>query len=86
LHRNAFRGPRYQTFDASFAKSTPVPFFRGESAQLDLRVNFFNLFNKLNLAPFGKNDGSTSLNDPHFGVAQRVLAGRDMELQARLTF
>ncbi|HET7106235.1 MAG TPA: TonB-dependent receptor [Candidatus Acidoferrum sp.] len=86
LHRNAFRGPRYQTIDASFAKSTPVPFFRGESANLDLRVNFFNLFNKLNLQPFGKNDGSTSLNDPHFGVAQRVLAGRVMELQARLTF
>lgn len=86
LHRNSFRGPRYQTIDASFAKSTPVPFYRNENARLDLRVNFFNLFNKLNLAPFGKNDGSTSLNDPHFGVAQNVLAGRVMELQARLTF
>jgi len=86
LHRNAFRGPRYQTIDASFAKSTPIPFFKSEYAKLDLRVNLFNLFNKLNLQPFGKNDGSTSLNDPHFGVAQNVLAGRVMELQARLTF
>jgi carboxypeptidase family protein/TonB-dependent receptor-like protein len=86
LHRNAFRGPRYQTIDASFAKSTPVPFFKSESARLDLRVNLFNLFNKLNLQPFGKNDGSTSLNDPHFGVAQKVLAGRVMEVQARLIF
>lgn len=86
LHRNAFRGPRYQTIDASFVKSTPVPFFKGESAKLDLRVNFFNLFNKLNLAAFGKNDGSTSLNNPHFGIAENVLAGRVMELQARLSF
>jgi hypothetical protein len=86
LHRNAFRGPRYQSIDASFVKSTPVPFFGREGARLDLRVNLFNLFNKLNLQPFGKNDGSTSLNDPHFGVAQGVLAGRTMELQARLSF
>jgi hypothetical protein len=86
LHRNAFRGPRYQSIDASFVKSTPVPFFRNESAKLDLRVNFFNLFNKLNLQPFGKNDGSTSLNNPHFGIAQGVLAGRVIEFQTRLVF
>jgi hypothetical protein len=86
LHRNFFRGPRYQTIDASFVKSTPVPFFKSESAKLDLRVNFFNLFNKLNLQPFGKNDGSTSLNNPHFGIAQGVLAGRVIEFQTRLVF
>jgi hypothetical protein len=51
-----------------------------------LRVNFFNLFNKLNLQPFGKNDGSTSLNNPHFGIAQGVLGGRVIEFQTRLTF
>jgi Carboxypeptidase regulatory-like domain/TonB dependent receptor len=86
LHRNFFRGPRYQSVDASFVKSTPVPFFKNESAMLDLRINFFNLFNKLNLQPFGKNDGSTSLNNPHFGIAQGVLAGRVIEFQTRLVF
>lgn len=86
LHRNSFRGPRYQTIDASFVKSTPVPFFRGESAKLDLRVNFFNLFNKLNLMPFGKNDPSTSLNGSQFGQASGALAGRVIEFQTRLVF
>jgi hypothetical protein len=70
----------------SFIKSTPFPFFKGEEAKLDLRANFFNLFNKLNLQPFGKNDGSTSINDPHFGRATAALAGRVIEFQARLSF
>jgi hypothetical protein len=86
VHRNSFRGPRYQTIDASFVKSMPVPFFRGENAKLDLRANFFNLFNKLNLMPFAKNDPSTSLNSPQFGQASGALAGRVMEVQARLSF
>jgi hypothetical protein len=64
----------------------PVPFFRGENAKLDLRANFFNLFNKLNLMPFAKNDPSTSLNSPQFGQASGALAGRVMEVQARLSF
>jgi hypothetical protein len=86
VHRNSFRGPRYQSIDASFVKSTPVPFFRGESAKLDLRVNFFNLFNKLNLMPFGTNDASTSLNSAQFGQASGALAGRVIEFQTRLVF
>jgi hypothetical protein len=86
IHRNSFRGPHYKSVDASFAKSTGLPFFKAETAKLDLRANFYNLFNNLNLQPFGKNDGSTSLNDPHFGQAQSALSGRVVEFQARLTF
>jgi hypothetical protein len=86
IHRNSFRGPRYQTFDMSFAKSTPVPFFKSESAKLDLRANFFNLFNKLNLIPFGRNNNNVSINDTHFGQASGALAGRVIEFQARLSF
>jgi len=70
----------------SFAKSTPVPFFRSESAKLDLRVNFYNLFNKLNLVPFARNTKYTSINDSHFGVASGALAGRVIDFQARLSF
>jgi hypothetical protein len=86
IHRNSFRGPRFQTFDVSFAKSTPVPFFKTESAKLDLRANFFNLFNKLNLIPFGRNASNVSINDTHFGQASGALAGRVIEFQARLSF
>jgi Carboxypeptidase regulatory-like domain/TonB dependent receptor len=86
IHRNSFRGPRYQTVDVSFAKTTPVPFFRGESARLDLRANFFNLFNKLNLIPFARNANNVSINDRHFGQSSGALAGRVIEFQARLSF
>jgi hypothetical protein len=86
IHRNSFRGPRYQTFDMSFVKSTAVPFFKSENAKLDLRVNFFNLFNKLNLIPFGQNDSSTSINSNTFGQATGALAGRVIEFQTRLVF
>ena len=70
----------------SFAKSTPVPFFKSESAKLDLRANFFNLFNKLNLTPFARNASNVSINDPHFGQASGALAGRVIEFQVRLSF
>ena len=86
IHRNSFRGPRFQTVDMSLAKTTSVPFFKGENAKLDLRANFFNLFNKLNLAPFARNASNVSINDPHFGQASGALAGRVIEFQARLSF
>jgi hypothetical protein len=70
----------------SFAKSTPIPFIRREGAKLDLRVNFFNLFNKLNLIPFGRNANNVSINDTHFGQASGALAGRVIEFQTRLVF
>ncbi|MBZ5701653.1 MAG: TonB-dependent receptor [Acidobacteriia bacterium] len=86
IHRNSFRGPRYQTMDMSIIKSTPVPFFKGEQAKLDFRVNFFNLFNKLNLKPFARGANNVSINDSHFGQASGALAGRVIEFQARLSF
>jgi len=86
IHRNSFRGPRYQSVDMSFVKSTPVPFFKSEQSKLDLRVNFFNLFNKLNLIPFARNTDNVSINNSHFGQASGALAGRMIEFQARLSF
>jgi hypothetical protein len=86
IHRNSFRGPRYQSVDLSFVKSTPMPFFKSEQGKLDLRVNFFNLFNKLNLIPFARNTNNVSINDTHFGQASGALAGRVIEFQARLSF
>lgn len=70
----------------TFVKSTPVPFFRGESARLDLRANIFNLFNKLNLIPFARDASNVSINNSNFGQASGALAGRVIEFQARLSF
>ncbi|MBZ5527350.1 MAG: TonB-dependent receptor [Acidobacteriia bacterium] len=86
INRNSFRGPRYQMIDMSLAKSTPVPFIGKEGAKLDFRVNFFNLFNKLNLKPFARGANNVSINDSHFGQASGSLAGRVIEFQAKLSF
>ncbi|GAC1674855.1 MAG: hypothetical protein PVS2B2_09330 [Candidatus Acidiferrum sp.] len=86
VHRNSFRGPRYQAIDMSFVKSTSLPFFKSEQGKLDLRVNFFNIFNKLNLIPFARDSNNVSINDSHFGQASGALAGRVIEFQARLSF
>ena len=58
----------------------------GENAALELRANFFNAFNMLNLAPFGFFSPSTDINSVNFGRATSGLAGRVIELQARFSF
>jgi len=51
--RNIFSGPGYTSVDLSFGKDFKFPAARfiGESAKLELRANFFNAFNILNLTP-----------------------------------
>jgi hypothetical protein len=85
--RNSFRGPRFRSFDMTFSKNTALPFM-GEGGNLQLRMNFFNLFNNLNLAPFTFNSPSTVIQNQFFGTAGTApaLAGRVLELQARVSF
>ena len=78
--RNSFRGPRYFSTDLSVVKRTALRFIN-EGSLLDLRANFFNLFNQTNLPlpePF--------VDSPNFGRATGGLAGRVVELQARFIF
>lgn len=84
IGRNSFRGPRYFAVDMSLAKRTGVPAFFGEGAFLEVRANFFNAFNNLNLAPFGF--FAPNIDNPDFGRAQSALAGRVVEFQARFSF
>ena len=89
IGRNSFRGPHYFSTDLSLAKNTRLPeaFHMGEVANLEIRANFFNIFNKLNLAPFQFGDASTHIDEPtFFGRATAGLAGRVIEFQARLNF
>ncbi|MFL6440103.1 MAG: TonB-dependent receptor domain-containing protein [Terriglobales bacterium] len=85
--RNSFRGPNYESLDLAFGKTFPLSFVR-ESADLQLRMNAFNVFNHLNLAPYGFNTPSTIIQDPNFGTpgTTTALAGRVIELQARFQF
>lgn len=88
IGRNVFRGPRYFSTDLSIAKSIKLPFsgFLGEAAKLDLRFNFFNLFNTLNLNSFTAGSSSTRIDNVQFGIATGAMSGRVGEFQARFSF
>ena len=88
IGRNVFRGPRYSDLDMSFAKEFGLPHIGilGESAKLDLRFNFFNILNTLNLAPFNSSTDPTRIQLTSFGTATSALAGRTGEFQVRLSF
>jgi hypothetical protein len=86
IGRNSFRGPRYFDVDLSLAKRFGVPKFLGERTFLEVKANFFNVFNILNLQPFNFNSPSTRVTDALFGRAERGLAGRVIELQGRFNF
>lgn len=95
IGRNVFRGPRYFSTDISLVKRFGLggaTSFFGETAGIELKANFFNIFNQLNLAPFGFTDASVIINpnpgqtNTQFGKATAGLAGRVVEFQVRLNF
>ena len=63
--------------------------FIGENSKIQLRMNVYNAFNKLNLAPFTfdstsavvsyYNNGTVPVANPQFGTASTGLAGRTVE-------
>ena len=92
--RNVFRGPKYSSVDMTFAKRFGIPGL-GERTGLDLRFNFFNIFNNLNLSGFGFFDNGTfvargdrfnPISNQSFGEPAGALAGRVVEFQARFSF
>ncbi|HXN65946.1 MAG TPA: TonB-dependent receptor [Candidatus Acidoferrales bacterium] len=98
IGRNSERGPRFSQFDFSFVKNFGLPKmkFVGENSKIQLRMNVYNAFNKLNLAPFTfgststtvsyGNNGTTPIANPQFGTASTGLAGRTIELEGRFVF
>jgi hypothetical protein len=86
--RNVFRGPKYFNVDMSVSKRFGLPDLGvlGETPNLDIRFNFFNIFNIRNLAPFQSQSDSTRVNNVRFGEPLGVLAGRVVEFQARFSF
>ena len=83
IGRNSFRGPKYFSVDMSVAKTIGL----GETSNFEIRANFFNIFNKLNLAPIGQVSPSTDIqNSGNFGRSVSGLAGRVIEFQGRLRF
>jgi Carboxypeptidase regulatory-like domain len=91
IKRNSFYGPGYFDVDATLSKSFGLPNMKvlGEGARLEIRANFYNLFNKLNLngngAPY-TNGIMSDISDSHFGEAASALGARVIEMQARFSF
>jgi hypothetical protein len=75
----------------SLAKRFGLPTFLPESANFELKANFFNAFNILNLQPFGFAGFGTVIDpnnptDQNFGRSPGGQSGRVIELQGRIIF
>lgn len=97
IGRNVFRGPKYSSVDLALSKRFGLPGFGflGERPDLDIRFNFFNVFNNLNLTGFGffdngvivsRGDRLNPVSNSGFGEPTGALAGRVIEFQARFSF
>jgi hypothetical protein len=78
---NMFRNPGYFSVDGNVNKAIPFPWFKGESAKLNLSVECFNLFNRPNLGPV-----NNQLNGSNFGLVTTAYQPRTFELRARFEF
>ena len=75
--RNAVRGPGFWSFDMAAVKQVPI----ASGARLDLRLEAFNLFNRVNfVAP---NANRTLSN---FGTITAALAPRQLQLGAKVSW
>jgi hypothetical protein len=87
--RNIFTGPGYTSIDMTLGKEFALPrtAFLGDGSKIEIRANFFNILNILNLTPLIPATSSTDItNTTQFGRSSDGLAGRVIELQARLSF
>jgi hypothetical protein len=88
--RNSFRGPGYADVDMGLGKYFHIPWFvNKENSRLQIRGEFFNLFNRVNLnslsTDLGLNSAGVSTNT-NFGKAQGAYFPRTLELAARIEF
>lgn len=83
IGRNSMFGPKYFSTDISVGKRFGL---WSENTGLDVRMNFFNVFNQLNFAPFAANSNPTHVDRAQFGIPTSGLAGRIGEIQARFSF
>ncbi|HLH36929.1 MAG TPA: carboxypeptidase-like regulatory domain-containing protein [Alloacidobacterium sp.] len=74
---NAFRGPGFEQWDTSFMKNTAIT----ERVSLQMRLEFYNLFNHPNL-----NNVDTNLPDGNFGKATGQYTPRYLQVGANVVF
>jgi hypothetical protein len=91
IARNTLDGPHYFDTDATLTKAFGLPNNKilGEAAQVEFRVDAFNLWNQVNLEGGGQSNGGSIVDNvasSNFGQAQSALGSRTIELQARFHF
>lgn len=88
IGRNSQRGPRYFDVDFSVVKKFALPTLKvlGEGANVELRGNFYNVFNRLNLQSIGFGSDQARIENTQFGTSPGGLSGRVVEFHARLNF
>lgn len=91
IQRNSLPGPRYFDTDATLTKAFGLPNNKilGENAQVEFRVDAFNLWNQVNLLGSGQSNGGSivdNVQSSNFGQATSALGSRTVELQARFHF
>ncbi len=93
LARNSFTGPHYQALDATVTKAFGIPnHYLGERTGIEFRIDTFNVLNITNLGSGISSQvqtvkgGVITGNNQNFGISNSGLAGRQVQLQARLSF
>jgi hypothetical protein len=86
-------GPHYFDVDATLTKAFGLPTMPvlGEGAQFQIRANFYNLFNTLNLKGSSQsnpwNGGiSNFVTAANFGQVQSALGSRTISIEFRFQF
>jgi Carboxypeptidase regulatory-like domain len=81
LGRNTFDGPGLANVNLNVQKSFRIPWFVSEGAQVQLRGEIFNLFNRVNLV-----NPISDLSDPLFGKSTDQNLPRQVNLGVRIQF
>ncbi|MGI8960102.1 MAG: carboxypeptidase regulatory-like domain-containing protein [Bryobacteraceae bacterium] len=81
LGRNTFDGPGLANVNLNVQKSFHIPWFVSEGAQVQLRGEIFNLFNRVNLV-----NPISDLSDPLFGKSTDQNLPRQVNLGVRIQF
>ena len=76
--RNIIIGPGAITADLGLLKSVPL---WGEQKRIELRADFYNIFNRINLGSPG-----TTMGAPDFGMITAPQPGRSIQLGAKVLF
>lgn len=81
LGRSEYRNPGYADTDLVLARNQNVPWFGGDPAQLQFRVEMFNAFNRVNLGSV-----TDDMASPLFGRSTSAFPARSVQFGLKLRF